>query len=137
MWTNTIGGSPLRASGQPVDGDHGAGTHGRGAQGVEQRGPAGDAAPALDPHQDVGLRARGRQPHPPATLQIAQRGQAAAPLQPPPGVNKTELVGQPIRQSRAVQSRIVPRNRLDPTERRGRAQPALDLVLNLHDAQDK
>ena len=48
----------LRARGQPVDGDHGTGAHGRGAQGVEQRPPAGDAAAALDAHQQVGLRSR-------------------------------------------------------------------------------
>ena len=49
----------LRARGQPVDGDHSTGAHGRGTQGVEQRPPAGDAAPPLDPHQEVDLgRAR-------------------------------------------------------------------------------
>ena len=45
----------FRARGQPVDQDHGPGTGGCRAQGFQQRGSAGNPAPALGAHQQFRL----------------------------------------------------------------------------------
>ena len=76
----------LRARRQPVDRDHGTGTGGRRAQCLQQRGPAGNPAPALGAHQEFGLR--------PGALFLEQREDVRFPIHRANHPGAPEIPGQ-------------------------------------------